>query len=271
MREGLPVVRAVAEVREPERAAAKAPARSSCSAGWPSASRSGASPVAARQPSGAAADARREMRPSRIISLLSVALAVAAAMGPPAAAAPGEGGGAVAGAPAPSGTSGGAAYGQAVPARKRHKRRSSRASKSGMGHRFPVAGAYYFGGARRALRRRARRPHPRGPGHRRRRSARRSSRRTPARSRRRATRHVGAGEYVVLAAPTRATTTSSCTCAPARPPSRWASACAPASASARSAAPATRPARTCTSRSGSAAGTSAATRSTRCRLLKAWA
>jgi murein DD-endopeptidase MepM/ murein hydrolase activator NlpD len=86
------------------------------------------------------------MRPSRIISLLSVALAAAAAVGPPAAAAPGGGGGAVAGAPAPSGTSGGAAYGQAVPARKRHKQRASRASKSSSGHRFPIAGSFDWGG-----------------------------------------------------------------------------------------------------------------------------
>jgi murein DD-endopeptidase MepM/ murein hydrolase activator NlpD len=86
------------------------------------------------------------MRPRRIISLLSVALAVAAAVGPPAAAAPGEGGGAVAGAPAPSGTSGGAAFGAAVPARKRHKHRASRASQSSSGHRFPIAGSFDWGG-----------------------------------------------------------------------------------------------------------------------------
>ncbi len=86
------------------------------------------------------------MRPTRIISLLAVALAAAAAMGPPAAAAPGEGGGAVAGAPAPSGTSGGATYGQPVPARKRHKQRSSRASRSDPGHRFPIAGGFDWGG-----------------------------------------------------------------------------------------------------------------------------
>ena len=86
------------------------------------------------------------MRPSRIISLLSVALAVAAAMGPPAAAAPGEGGGAVAGAPrlpAPA---------VGPPTDRRCRRasvtsaRSSRASKSGTGHRFPIAGSFYWGG-----------------------------------------------------------------------------------------------------------------------------
>jgi murein DD-endopeptidase MepM/ murein hydrolase activator NlpD len=91
------------------------------------------------------------MRSTRIISLLSVALAVAAIVGPPAAAAPGGGGGAVAGAPAPSGTSGGAAYGAAVPARKRHKHRASRdrasrASKSSGAHRFPIAGSFDWGG-----------------------------------------------------------------------------------------------------------------------------
>jgi murein DD-endopeptidase MepM/ murein hydrolase activator NlpD len=86
------------------------------------------------------------MRASRIISLLSVALAAAAAVGPPAAAAPGGGGGAVAGAPAPSGTSGGATYGAAVPTRKRHKQRTSRASKTSSGHRFPIAGSFDWGG-----------------------------------------------------------------------------------------------------------------------------
>jgi murein DD-endopeptidase MepM/ murein hydrolase activator NlpD len=91
------------------------------------------------------------MRPRRIISLLSVALAVAAAVGPPAAAAPGGGGGAVAGAPAPSGGSGGATYGAAVPAAKekkaskRHKQHASRATPSS-GHRFPVAGSFDWGG-----------------------------------------------------------------------------------------------------------------------------
>jgi murein DD-endopeptidase MepM/ murein hydrolase activator NlpD len=86
------------------------------------------------------------MRLSRIIFLLPVALAVAAALGPPAAAAPGGGGGAVAVTPAPSGTSGGATYGQVVPARKRHKHRARRATQGGSGHRFPIAGSFGWGG-----------------------------------------------------------------------------------------------------------------------------
>ena len=59
----------------------------------------------------------------------------------------------------------------------------------------------------------------------------------------------GAGHYVVIRAPT-AATTSSCTCRPARSPSRRARRSSPASASARSAPPAPPRARTCTSRSG---------------------
>jgi murein DD-endopeptidase MepM/ murein hydrolase activator NlpD len=86
------------------------------------------------------------MRPSRIISLLAVALAVAAAVGPSAAAAPGGGGGAAAGSPAPSGTSGGAGYGAAVPAHKRRGHRGGRASQSSSGHRFPIAGSFDWGG-----------------------------------------------------------------------------------------------------------------------------
>jgi murein DD-endopeptidase MepM/ murein hydrolase activator NlpD len=86
------------------------------------------------------------MRSTRIISLLTVALAVAAAVGPSAAAAPGGGGGAVAGSVAPSGASGGAAYGDAVPAPKRHRHRARRATQSSSGHRFPVAGSFDWGG-----------------------------------------------------------------------------------------------------------------------------
>jgi murein DD-endopeptidase MepM/ murein hydrolase activator NlpD len=93
------------------------------------------------------------MRPARIIPLLSVALAVAAAVGPPAAAASGEDGGAVAAPSTPSGTSGGTAYGQAVPAAKRKRRHSkararrSSAPRSAPGqHVFPLAGSFGWGG-----------------------------------------------------------------------------------------------------------------------------
>ena len=163
------------------------------------------------------------MRSTRIISLLSVALAVAAIVGPPAAAAPGGGGGAVAGAPAPSGTSGGATYGAAVPARKRHKHRASRdrasrASKSSGAHRFPIAGSFDWGGrdARFGAKRK---------GHRHQGQDLAAASGTPV-----VAPHAGvveaveyqasgAGNYVVLDSEGETTTTSSCTCAPARPPS----------------------------------------------------
>jgi len=103
------------------------------------------------------------MRPARIISLLSVTLAVAVAVGPPAAAASGEGGGgAVAGGTtAPSGDSGGATYGAPVPKAKaetpkRAKKRAHRAAAKQRSstrrravphgeHVFPLAGAFDWG------------------------------------------------------------------------------------------------------------------------------
>ncbi len=87
------------------------------------------------------------MHPRRIFPALVVVLAVAAAMGPPATAAPGEGGGAPAGSPAPGarGDSGGAGFGQAQPKRKRRPARTT-SVKTGR-HRFPIAGAFSFGGA----------------------------------------------------------------------------------------------------------------------------
>lgn len=72
-------------------------------------------------------------------------------------AAPGEGGGAVAGAPVPAADGGGAGYGQAAPQadakrKARAKRRSKRAARAHSAepapgaHRFPVAGVFYWGG-----------------------------------------------------------------------------------------------------------------------------
>jgi murein DD-endopeptidase MepM/ murein hydrolase activator NlpD len=90
------------------------------------------------------------MRPARIIPLLSVTLAVAAAVGPPVAAASGEGGGAVADTVTPSGGGGGASYGQAAPAAKRkkakHRTRRSSATRTSGQHAFPLAGAFDWGG-----------------------------------------------------------------------------------------------------------------------------
>jgi murein DD-endopeptidase MepM/ murein hydrolase activator NlpD len=82
----------------------------------------------------------------RIFPALVAVLAAAAAMGPPAAAAPGEGGGALAGAPPASarGDSGGAGVGQAKPKRKR--RRAETTSAKTARHRFPIAGAFSWGG-----------------------------------------------------------------------------------------------------------------------------
>jgi murein DD-endopeptidase MepM/ murein hydrolase activator NlpD len=87
------------------------------------------------------------MHPRRIFPALVVVLAVAAAMGPPATAAPGEGGGAPAGSPAPGGRgdSGGAGVGRPQPKRRRRPARTTSA-KTGR-HAFPIAGAFSFGGA----------------------------------------------------------------------------------------------------------------------------
>jgi len=92
------------------------------------------------------------MRLRRIFSLLSAALAVAAAMGPPATAASGEGGGAVAGTPTGSGDGGGATFGATVPkpkakAPKKRKQRALRSSAHSSGeHAFPLAGSFDWGG-----------------------------------------------------------------------------------------------------------------------------
>jgi murein DD-endopeptidase MepM/ murein hydrolase activator NlpD len=93
------------------------------------------------------------MRIRQALPALAVALAESAAWGPPAVAAPGEGGGAAAGTPtagqpAPSGGSGGAAYGQTTPKpkhRRRHRAQSTSTATSGV-HRFPIAGAFDWGG-----------------------------------------------------------------------------------------------------------------------------
>jgi len=96
-----------------------------------------------------------------VLPALAVALASSAAWGPPAVAAPGEGGGASAGAPgqAAPAEGGGATYGEAAPkpsadARRkaRAKRRSKRAARRATAtpapgvHRFPIAGAFSWGG-----------------------------------------------------------------------------------------------------------------------------
>jgi murein DD-endopeptidase MepM/ murein hydrolase activator NlpD len=96
------------------------------------------------------------MRFRQALPALAVALVASAAWGPPAVAAPGEGGGAAAGAPAgsqpaPSGGSGGATFGQAAPKPKpKHRRpRRARSTATGTGtgvHRFPIAGAFDWGG-----------------------------------------------------------------------------------------------------------------------------
>jgi murein DD-endopeptidase MepM/ murein hydrolase activator NlpD len=90
------------------------------------------------------------MRVRQFLPALAVALAASAALGPPATAAPGEGGGAVAAPPAPggepSGATGGATYGQPAPKRKR-RRNVKPTSAGSQRHRFPIAGAFDWGGA----------------------------------------------------------------------------------------------------------------------------
>jgi murein DD-endopeptidase MepM/ murein hydrolase activator NlpD len=93
------------------------------------------------------------MRLRRAFPALAVALAATAALGPPAAAAPGESGGAVAAPPAQQGSGGdggGATYGQPGPAPKpkAKRRRPARPTSAEPGpHRFPLAGAFDWGGA----------------------------------------------------------------------------------------------------------------------------
>jgi murein DD-endopeptidase MepM/ murein hydrolase activator NlpD len=86
---------------------------------------------------------------------LAVVLAASAAWGPQAAAAPGEGGGAAAGTPttgqpAPaggSGGSGGGAYGESAPKPKHRRRHRAPTTATATGvHRFPIAGAFDWGG-----------------------------------------------------------------------------------------------------------------------------
>jgi murein DD-endopeptidase MepM/ murein hydrolase activator NlpD len=94
----------------------------------------------------------------KVLPALAVALASSAAWGPPAVAAPGEGGGAAAGAPgqAVPADGGGAAYGTPAPKadgkrKAREKRRAKRAAQRGTAepapgvHRFPIAGAFDWG------------------------------------------------------------------------------------------------------------------------------
>jgi murein DD-endopeptidase MepM/ murein hydrolase activator NlpD len=89
------------------------------------------------------------MRLRRIFSLISVTLAVAAAVGPPATAASG-GGGAVAAptAGAGDGGGGGATYGANPKAKAKAKRRrlTQHAARSTGAHAFPIDGAFDWGG-----------------------------------------------------------------------------------------------------------------------------
>jgi murein DD-endopeptidase MepM/ murein hydrolase activator NlpD len=90
------------------------------------------------------------MRVPRFLPALAVALAASAALGPPVAAAPGEGGGATAGSATArgggGGASGGATYGQSAPKAK-PKRHRAKPTSSDLGpHRFPIAGAFDWGG-----------------------------------------------------------------------------------------------------------------------------
>jgi murein DD-endopeptidase MepM/ murein hydrolase activator NlpD len=98
------------------------------------------------------------MRFRPVFPALAVALAVTAALGPPATAAPGEGGGTAVPTSGGSdgGGGGGAAYGQPAP-RPKHERRAKRSTRvkrtapgsAGPGpgeHRFPLAGPFAWGG-----------------------------------------------------------------------------------------------------------------------------
>jgi murein DD-endopeptidase MepM/ murein hydrolase activator NlpD len=76
---------------------------------------------------------------------LAVALAVTAALGPPAMAAPGEGGGTAVPTGGGGADGGGAAYGQPAPARR--GKRAPRAKRTDLaGHVFPIAGPFGWGG-----------------------------------------------------------------------------------------------------------------------------
>jgi murein DD-endopeptidase MepM/ murein hydrolase activator NlpD len=95
------------------------------------------------------------MRFRQALPALAVALAAAAAWGPPAVAAPGEGGGALAGTPTSGtptapGETGGAAYGEAPAAKPKPKRKAKRRAQPTSAltapHRFPLAGAFGWGG-----------------------------------------------------------------------------------------------------------------------------
>jgi murein DD-endopeptidase MepM/ murein hydrolase activator NlpD len=86
------------------------------------------------------------MRLRRVFPALAVALAASAALGPPVAAAPGEGGGAVAAPPGQPANRGGATYGQQpAPQRKRQRRAQPTSAELGA-HRFPIAGPFDWGG-----------------------------------------------------------------------------------------------------------------------------
>jgi murein DD-endopeptidase MepM/ murein hydrolase activator NlpD len=88
------------------------------------------------------------MQPRKVLPALAVVLAASAALGPPAAAAPGEGGGATAGSPtAQGGSGGGATYGQEVPKPKPKRHRAPKPTSAELApHRFPVAGPFDWGG-----------------------------------------------------------------------------------------------------------------------------
>jgi murein DD-endopeptidase MepM/ murein hydrolase activator NlpD len=88
-----------------------------------------------------------------VLPALAVALIAAAAVGPPAVAAPGEGGGT--GVPTgDAGSGGGAVYGQPAPESERSKQPARRAKRARRGRRvgagrhvFPIAGPFGWGGA----------------------------------------------------------------------------------------------------------------------------
>jgi murein DD-endopeptidase MepM/ murein hydrolase activator NlpD len=81
-----------------------------------------------------------------LLLALAVALAATAALGPPVAAAPGGGGGAAAGTPVEPGDSGGATYGQQPTARRKRSRKAQPTTAALAPHRFPIAGAFDWGG-----------------------------------------------------------------------------------------------------------------------------
>jgi murein DD-endopeptidase MepM/ murein hydrolase activator NlpD len=114
---------------------------------------------------GGAVEGKGAMQVRPVFPALAVALIAAAAVGPPAVAAPGEGGGTAVPTGGP-GSGGGAVYGQPVPRSTKAARRAKRAKRAAArrerrsaerrarrqalgdssGHRFPIAGPFGWGG-----------------------------------------------------------------------------------------------------------------------------